>query len=53
MDANKLTPDNDSTGKLKQSHVVGSILLITDQEFNVIQSFLQQFNVAGIRCSQK
>lgn len=33
MDANELTPDNDSVDKLKQSHVVGSFLFITDQEF--------------------
>lgn len=33
MDAQEFTPDNGSTGKLQQGHVVGGFLFITDQKF--------------------
>ena len=33
MNANEFTPDNNSAGKLKQSHVVDSFLLIANQKF--------------------
>ena len=33
MNANEFTPDDNSAGKLKQGHVVGSFLLIANQEF--------------------
>lgn len=33
MDGNEFMPDNDSAGKLEQSHVVGRLLFITNQKF--------------------
>ena len=33
MNANKLTPDNNSAGKLKQGHIVDSFLFVSNQEF--------------------
>ena len=33
MNANEFAPDNNSAGKLKQSHVVDSFLLIANQKF--------------------
>lgn len=33
MDPNELTPDNNSTGKLEQGHIVDSFLFVSNQEF--------------------
>ena len=33
MNANKLAPDNNSAGELKQGHIVGSFLFVSNQEF--------------------
>ena len=45
MNANEFAPDNNSAGKVKQSHVVDSFLLIANQEFTEsIEKRVSHFN---------